>query len=392
MTNKINNIILASIFIVPMASMFPIPGTIVWYPALLALIAMCFIAVAMLYWDTNKFISLFLIYGIFSYMVVCNQSPRAMLCLITGYLGILFSYIISISDTKKVFKAILIMASINATMVIAQSFKLDPIFIPSTDTLMDRAVGFMGSRNQLGIFHACITPILASISPWFVLLAFPIILIKATSAFVATAVGMILFLFLTGKKYIAVGMCALLLISIPVIIYYKPEVIGEFKERIALWKLTVNQSISGNAIEDTKVNPVSSYDRRIYVNPIFGFGIGNFFLYSPMTQGVLWAKGTHDARYEHAHNDLIEALFEFGYIGFILVMLSISKIISDFVTCLHVGHPHTRNLIILFCSLVTLSLSSLGIYVFHAPVSLFLFCLILGLFYREVKYVKSSIT
>lgn len=380
MTKAINNIILSSIFIIPMASLIPIKGTVVWYPELIAIMALGFVCLAMLFWDTNKYIASFLIYAIFSYIFICAQSPRTMLCLITGYAGIVFAYTVSKSTTSKIYQALAIFAGLNVILLLLQVFNKDPFYVAPTSQFMDRIVGFIGTRNQIGIFYAGATTLLMAISPWFLLMALPILLVKCSSAMVGLCVGLTTLAFFRGHQKIAFVLISILIIGS---IYwvkcgYKS---GEIAERIQLWKLTITQTMQGKLVSDDGQHVLKA-------NPLFGFGLGNFFSYSQYSQGSVCGATQH--RYEHAHNDLIEAFFEFGYIGLLLILLCISKVISDFIECLHLGHPNTKNLIITFCSLITLSVCSMGVYVFHAPVSLFLFCLFLGLFYREVNHAKQS--
>lgn len=380
MNKYINKIISASIFFVPIASVISIHGTIVWYPQLLMLMALGFILLAIMCWEMNKFVSLFLIYATFSYLIICSQSPRSMLCLITGYSGIIFSYFVSKSNGSNIYKYLAFMAGLNVILVVLQVFNIDPIFQSTNGSFIERTVGFMGSRNQLGIFSAGASTLLIIISPWFLFLSVPILLIKCSSAFVGLCVGLNSLLFLKGYKKIATFLLIILLSGsfLWVKFGYKS---GEISERLSLWKLTISQSINGKLTSDDGKTTVRT-------NPLFGYGIGNFFVYSSHSQGIVC--GTTQHRYEHAHNDLVEALFEFGYIGLILILLCISKVIADFIECLHLGHPHTNKLIFSFCSLITLCVCSMGVYVFHAPVSLFLFCLFLGIFYREVNHAKQG--
>ncbi len=95
---------------------------------------------------------------------------------------------------------------------------------------------------------------------------------------------------------------------------------------------------------------------------------------------LLDPKGSN-VRYEHAHNDLVEALFEYGYIGFVFVVWLILLIVKSFVLC----RIKTKNLIIAFSSLIAQGVCSLGVYVIHAPLSFFMLCLTLGIFYGELK-------
>lgn len=386
MTKTLNNIILLSIFVVPMASIIPMRGTIIWYPQLLALMCIGFVCLAMLFWNTNKFISIFLIYTTFSYLFICSQSPRAMLCLITGYAGIMFSYFVSQSDTSKIYKVLALFAMLNAFLVILQIFKLDPIFSQTSNWVLDRTVGFMGSRNQLGIFHAGSSVLLMSISPWFLLLSLPILLVKCSSAFAGLIAGIISYLFFTGKRLLATLLILLVLALIPLLLYFKGNLIAELKERVQVWTLTINQTINGKMdLYDSEEGSVTLSNHRVVkFNPLFGAGIGNFFVFSPSSQVGFNFSPWH--RYEHAHNDFVEGFLEFGYAGLALMLLCISSVISNFLSCIN----KTKGLIRTFSALVSLAVCSLGVYVFHAPVSFFLFCLTLGLFYRELKNAKQS--
>jgi hypothetical protein len=376
----INKVILASIFVVPMASIIPIYGTIIWYPQLLALMALGFACISMTMWDKNKYISIFLMYATLSYLVVCNQSPRAMLCLITGSGSILFTYLISKSSVN-IFKSLLWFSILNFVYVIAQAFKLDPVFITSHGDMIDRTVGFMGSRNQLGIFSACSGILLTYLSPWFLLLSIPILLVKCSSAFAGIMAGIASWCFFMGHKVLAIAFIISILISIPIFIFFKSSLVYEFKERLSIWHLSIEQTVSGKM---EQYNDKGEKIREIKCNPLFGYGIGNFFVMSPKSQGKT-IDHMYSHRYEHAHNDLVEAFFEFGYIGLALIILAVSKIVSDFVHCVH----KTNTLIVAFSTLICLTVCSLGVYVFHAPVSLFLVSLVLGLFYKEINDEKS---
>lgn len=361
-------------------------GAVIWYPQLLAIMCLGFVCLAMLFWNINKFISIFLIYTTFSYLVVCGQSPRSMLCLITGYAGIMFSYFVSQSDTPKIYKALATIAVLNIILVILQIFKLDYIFSQSSNWLLDHTVGFMGTRNQLGIFHAASSVLLMSISPWFLALSLPILLVKCSSAFAGLIAGVSSYLFFTGKRLLAIFLILSIVASIPVFIYFKSNLIAELKERVEVWSLTVRQTIDGKMdLYDYQYGSTKLSNHRVVkFNPLFGAGIGNFFIFSPPSQVGFDFSPWH--RYEHAHNDFIEGFLEFGYMGLVLIILCISWIINDFLSCIH----KTKGLIITFSALVSLAVCSLGVYVFHAPVSFFLFCLTLGLFYRELKNAKQS--
>lgn len=377
---KTDKLILASIFVVPISSVIPIKGTIIWYPQLLALLAVGLACMAMSFWKVNKYISIFMLYLIFSYLFICNQSPRAMLCLITGYSAMMFAYLV-IRSKVNVAKAILVLTLANVVYVLLQVFNLDPLFKSVDDNLLSRTVGFMGSRNQLGIFQAFASTLLLQVSPWLVLLAFPILVIKGSSTFIGLCAGLNTFLFFKGFTKTAIVIFILLICLAAAWVRFSDKSI-EITERYNLWKLNISQAMAGKVVFDDTAKVVT-------FNPLFGVGLGNYFVFSPHSQKkIIYMAQGH--RYEHAHNDLVEAFFELGYVGFALLVLSILAVGFDFLSYMHWLHPSSENLLIYFCSLVTLAVCSLGVYVFHAPVSLFMFCLCLGLFYREVANAKQS--
>ena len=105
---------------------------------------------------------------------------------------------------------------------------------------------------------------------------------------------------------------------------------------------------------------------------------------SPLTQkDIIVNSGSH--RYENAHNDLIQVLFEFGYIGLILMLIIVSSVINTFRLSIK-----TPAVIKSFSVLVVIAVCSMGVYVTHAPVSYFMMMLCLGLFYAEVSNANKS--
>ena len=81
----------------------------------------------------------------------------------------------------------------------------------------------------------------------------------------------------------------------------------------------------------------------------------------------------------------MEAFYEFGYIGLFMLILVIGSVGFVFM-----ASNKSVGVVTTFASLVAQSVSSFSVYVFHAPVSLFMFCLTLGLFYAEVANGKKS--
>lgn len=378
MNKTIYSLILASIFIVPIATIIPIKGTIVWYPQLLAMLIIGFTFLSINIWNFNKAIAIFTLYLLFSYIFVCQTHPRSMLCLICAYAGCYISYFASkIDSTSLPIRAIACMALINFILLLSQFFGFDPFFHPDNKDFGEGMVGFMGSHNQLAIYSAAVAPFLYVIEPFLILFSIcGIILSKTSSAFIALAMGL-LFYFLINKTYKLLIISSLLLIALGAFWFNYDRPLDAFKERFDIWKLSASQVINGQLeIFGTK--------QKIKCNPLTGFGLGNFLVLSPNSQMKVLPPSTGHV-YEHAHNDLVESFFEFGYIGLGLVLLMIFTVIRDFLKSYK-----TNKIIILFTSLVIMFFCSFGVYVAHAPVSYFMFMLILGLFYAEVNHENKS--
>ncbi len=379
------NLIVLSVFLIPIIGILPVTGTICWFPQLMALVAIGLICAALQLWKMNKFISLFLIYLVFSYIFVCGTSVRSMLMLMFSFSAMFLAYFVSkLEDVKPIYYALIAMVVLNSVYVVVQYLNIDPFFKLNSHQAIDRMVGFMGSRNQLGVFQAAIGTITVGIFPLaFFLLIIPLFLIKATTSMVGMMAGLFTYFLFSGNKKIVAILIGITILLVPFFFSKKSD---ELKDRIRLCKLTLKQSFEGKAVAQ-----INKDTKRIFTaNPWVGYGIGRFFEISPLTQTILFGKSDRETRFEHVHNDSVEALFEFGYLGFIIFLCCVFSVIFDFFMCLHLGHPNTKYLILSFSSLVTLAVCSFGTYIVHAPVSLFMLALMLGLFYREVRYAKQS--
>lgn len=380
-----NILIILSIFLVPLSSIIPIKGTIIWYPQLICLFAIGLTIWASYLWKINKFIALILMYEVFSYVFITGQSPRTMLCLISAFVGGAIIYTVSnIKDPKWIYRCIVGMAILQSVYVLLQYIGID-FFFTGINSKTD-VVGFVGSHNQLGAYYSSVAVLLTSINP--LLCGFsiiPIFLAKQNSAIIGLVSGLLLYgCFSWRKKVIFIFIALILCLSLP-----WAKMAGKNKdsimERVNVWKLTAEQSITGHAHQVGTKEMAEGLDKIFIANPITGFGLGKFFEISPLTQYNFRFSPYH--RYEHAHNDIIEAWFELGHIGILLILLAISSVINEFLCALRRGN---RRVVIPFCCLVSMCVSSLGLYIFHAPVSYYMFCLMLGLFYAEVRYENKS--
>lgn len=388
-----NFILVLSILLVPLASIITIPGTIVWWPQFLALQFFGGICFASKFWKINKFLALFVAYLFFSYIFVTMGSPRNMLCLTAGALAIAVVLPIQkINNLKYVYVALIFMSLLNTGYSIFQYFGIDPVFVAITKG-QDNVVSFLGSRDQLGIYSCA----MAFWNPWLIPFALiPILLCKCLSGFIGICAGGLFYAYFKIPKRIFLGLLGICLAVIIFSLSFFGKSHEELMERIDLWKLTVSQSVSGKAVinmpQFTEINSpyyIPPSKRNITWNHFFGCGIGNFFTISNKTQKDIlyytkigWAPAHI---YEHAHNDILEAFYELGFLGLSTLLFVIAGVCLSFL-----GAPKSTGVIATFSSLVAQGIASMSVYVFHAPVSLFIFCLTLGLFYKEVANAQQS--
>ncbi len=301
------------------------------------------------------------------------------MCLINGYAGIVIFYLASIvRNQDAIYKSIFILAAFQFLWLFSQIFNVDPVFQRIGNLELSDTVGFVGSHNQLGLYYASVAPLLFSMNPFLVVASFFAICVsKCSSAMIGAIVGVLTYYGFSKSisnwkffKWVLIGL------FVGLVIFVKMDFSSEvFFERMAVTKLTIKQAIQGRAYEriEQGVNKVVNW------NPLFGCGLGSFMTVSPLTQGeVIWTGYRH--RYEHAHNDFIEAFFEFGWLGIIIILWAIADVLMKFKM-----NFKKINVLMPFSCVLAQAFSSLGIYSIHAPVSLFMFCLMLGLFYGACK-------
>ena len=380
MAKNFYRLILFSIFYIPVASIIPIRGTIIWFPQFIAFYLLGFAFLSLLIWEYSKSLSILSGYCLLSYIFITYTETRSLMCLLTAYFGIfLICFASRIQKTKKIYNAIMWMAVFQSILFTLQLFQIDPFFYKISGNGM---VGFVGNSNQLAIYTAAIFPMAITYVPIFIPIAlFQLFFSHSSSAMIGTFAGS-LFYFWNLNKFIF----SATLILFFVFLIFRGNIDKDpgpraMKERINLWKLTCLQVLEGK-VED-KINKNVTQIKTC--NPFLGFGIGRFFLFSPQSQEKIIFPDTGRV-YEHAHNDLIEAWFDFGHIGLSIIVWCVGWFIWLFVKCAH----KTKELFMTFSALVSMGITSLGIYVIHAPVSYFMFCLMAGLFLSQAKQCEQG--
>lgn len=381
------NFCLVAIVLSLLASLIPIPGTDVWYSQFVAVMLFGFLFIGILISEMSVPLGILFFYLVFSVVFITKQDTMALMCLmqVTGCL-LIARYISSFNPTqrKKTWLFIGVLLAIQVFWGFLQKIGIDPVFRLSTNHALCDTVGFSGSHNQYGLFLAGASPIafLYPLSIPFVFLA--LVFSKTFSAILGFSVALIFFF---HKKFNMVILTIIMAVAITGFFFIShKDISGQFGERFGLWKLTATQALTGNAVmEYEQVDPLTHKKVRtnavavVKCNPLFGFGFQKFFTISPYTQIDVITHGNQH-RYEHAHNDYVEALFDLGLIGFGLVIIVIGHMVI-----LYRRAFKSKYLRLAAAGLIAYAVCALSIYTIHTAYNGFFLCVLIGLFYAEVK-------
>lgn len=352
-----------------------------WYGQLVTLLCVGFLLASVLIWQVNRPLSVLSAYCLYSYLFICQQHPRALICLVLAYIGIgLICLISKLRVNASIYTALMCMAAIQFMLLMFQKVNLDPFFHSIINPNLSDTVGFVGSHNQLGIYYAVVAPILFHFCfPAVAMSVIAICFSMCSAASLGALAGILTYAWFMKMRWAVWLIIAGTLVS--VLLMCRFDNVGQiFSNRVKLWKQTVVQTVQGKINLDLG----KGVNHILTANPLTGFGMGSFIMLSPKSQGDdLFKKGwsyENTPRWEHAHNDLVEFFFEFGWLGLPILIWLALDILTRFLKA-----SKTNLLVMSFSSLIAILVTSLGVYVIHAPVSYFMLCLAVGLFYREAE-------
>ena len=377
---------LASLIIVPLSGIIPIRGTDIWYVQYVWLFSFYLFFISCFFFKFNWRYALFSLVCLFSTVVVAQQHPRAIFCLYQVYFSIGAIWWISLQDhdfRKKAVGTILILFAIQVFWVILQSFNLDPIFNKVGDRSLDDTVAFSGSHNQMGLFFAStISYVLIYLPVAIPLSILSIYQSTTTIAWVSAFSTMFFISYIQGARVgIVIFFIAVLATSF---IFFKYKELMNIDVMTERWRLIVHTVKAVNSGKIVVETPSLQVKKVIQANPIFGYGLGNFMRISPKAQYQFLnidkdKNSLVQHRYEHVHNDIVEVLFDLGYVGLFSVLFIILDLVFKFIYA-----RKTKLMVTAFASVFAHFICSMGIYTVHTAVSGLMLIFSLGIFYGEV--------
>lgn len=398
-------LVCAMIALVSLAGILPNTLAPVWYPQLIVLSLFSFLYINYTLWKFNKILSIFLIYcliSVFFYNVTFvvynlpsrslksiffytlssfgNINPRQLVLLCHIYLCSYISYRISFISRKSrewVVRTLVAILVLNLFWSLLQHFNVDPIFNSISTPGKDNIVGFMGSYNCFSSFVTILTPLLYIISPLFSIIAIIFVLLVKTwfSVFVILASTLIFLMKYRKKLLLPLG---IFLGVVSILSITKFDTIDFKGNRVAVWRTSIGSILHG------RIN--LEKDRTIKCNPLFGFGLGEFPRYFPNYPEKSLDFNTPVAKYNHAHNDFVEVLFDLGLIGAGLLVLLLLSLLRKFLRT-----SKTKEFVIYSLCLLSYILCANSYFVSHMPVTGMILVVIYGL-WESVRRENGSIT
>lgn len=377
-------LIIAAIIAIPISSIIPVIGTDVWYPQYIATVFCLFLAVAWRISRMSKALGCLYAYCAYSSIFLAHMNPLSMVYLTQFGLALLAAGEIAnlkVMQRRKIWYAILTVLVLQCVLGVLQRFHLDPFFRMTLDHNLFDVCGFSGGRNQFGLSLAACAMAAWMLFPIFLPLAIlAMIFCQTLITFIAFFCGSAFVVYYRYGKQKALWVLPVAVFLVLAFLFYAPKTRATY-ERLAIWNLSINQLNSGRAL--VKVDLQNT--KIITCDPWSGFGLGSFFKISPLSQGDVIGK-QFNYRYEHAHNDYVEAYFDLGRIGFAIVLW----VLADLIFLFHSAVVKSKELIVSTGALVVYAVSALAIYTVHTSVSGFYLALFLGLFYANLKQPEAE--
>lgn len=369
------------------------------------ILAMCLFA----FFVGNVWIGAFIILNVFSLLL--NDWTVGLSQILNVFLGSVI-FLVSRSYFKKneikpYLNVILWVAVINILWMAMQHNGIDPLYIAQnasgtimTDITFRDFSGLFGIKMANGIFLSIITPIIASLNIFLVpFIIIPVYFCRASIVGLAIFVSMLFYIYHIHRKlfiyFFVIG-------SIAGSIYAYYDMKDDpttFKSRLPLWHMGLKYTLSRPMgygpdswrnynkqkdflfYSDYDYNPaiLTRMDDNKYKFKYYDMDNGKMH---DMNNGKL--KNCQLNWWDNAHNEYVQLMFEYGFLGLLLLGGLIREMYYRFKFAIR-----SKELIVITSCLIVYFVTSLGHFPLHLARLAFLFPLLLGAFYAKTE---SSLT
>lgn len=291
---------------------------------------------------------------------------------------------------KRVFKILPILLGMQLVLMFLQMLNWDVFFNSRKDNAwggMTEVVGFMGLKAIMGMFCAMLMPFV-----WFrsklvsLLITVPVFISECSSALIALGASYLFLLWHYSRKLFYMA-TVVVVIGTGMYAYHDSENAGMFADRLSLWKIVLRDAIqrpfAGYGLDSfrsiTAIKPFMYF--KSVDTKLSGHGVPNGDGFKTNEVGIFKQGGNADP-WDNAHNEYVQLVFEFGFIGATIAYFFFRKIIKDF-------RPN-RYTIPMMAYFLTMLIMSVGQFPFHLARIAFLFPVMLGLYEYQIDKLKEQ--
>jgi len=287
-----------------------------------------------------------------------------------------------------IFKAVVALVALNILFTALQYFGYDPLFKNLKQGVMNvDLVGIMGIKAVSGVFNTVCLPIVMYFSWWFAIPVLACIYFSEASCAILGVVAVLMFLIHKKSKKL------FLILIIPILVagglyLQKDAKQNMITNRVNLWKASLKDALP---------------------HPFVGMGLDSFrnigaikpFMYFSDTRDNSCVKMTYDLRnntwiapkgfdqtprtdgvplvdpWDNPHNEYVGLIYEFGVIGFLIIMALLMDIVKRFKYC-----SNDKVVVSMFASFIAYAVVSVGQFPFHLARTVFLAIVLLACYYK----------
>lgn len=318
-------------------------------------------------WKHNKWLAAFLLWLVIRMMLPPIQ-PRGMITLTNVFMAAMLYLATQYVkfNWKNIRIALSITLGLQVLAVVCQ--KLNIFFCWNSMNDGGRVWGLFGNSNWSGAYIAMMIPIAMSLGGWWTALGvlgiIALVIMKSSFAMLGALTGVAFILYYKNRKFILKNhydkvILSILLATIAFVVLN--PVYLEDSGRFETWRRSAKFCVYNPT--DIIAGKTGGQDPAYQSHFIQGRGLGEAYTILPMIQEKHYTE-----KWRQTHNDLLQVLFEYGFIGLVLIAGLIITTLKK---------VNNQNIYIM-ASLLAIFVDSLGFFPFRTSPIGYIAILLLG--------------
>jgi len=304
----------------------------------------------------NLWLGILLIWSIILYFWYKETGFNYVFNLFCGFL--VYSICVRYVEKKDIaflLRAVLAVALFNIVLLCMQAVGFDPFnslrnFPGQTDTM-----GLFALKACMGMYMAFAMCLLTVFSWWTpILFLVPIGLSVTTSAFLGSVIGYLFILWFRKRNAFWVLSVAILALSF-VFVAKIDKPMGMMGTRLPMWKMVLKDStkspLAGYGLDSFRIGNLKYFKESDTNKTVYGI---------KQDDKIMLPEARHYDWWDNAHNEWLQLLFEFSFIGFGIVLFILYYICKQFLISYK-----TDTSLALMGFFIALLIMSIGQFPFH---------------------------